>query len=163
MDASTPLSVLWPFTGLTPVCLCVSCNGESRTGCRIPDMASPVLRRGKKITFLDLLTTLPNAAQHTAGLLGCKDPEVLFCQPFPMLHWCTGVILPGAGLGPSLCSTPWDACKHQVFSEWQHSPLVYQPLLTLQHCLQICHGCTLSRSLGHWRRCSTVVAPISIL
>lgn len=37
---------LWPFVGLPPVCSCISCTGESRTGPTTPDVTSQGLNWG---------------------------------------------------------------------------------------------------------------------
>jgi len=42
-----PSSSLWPFAGLSPACLCLSCTGEPRTGHNTTGVASSKLSRGE--------------------------------------------------------------------------------------------------------------------
>lgn len=48
-DVPAPKSSLWPFSGLSPACLC---SGETRTAPSSPDVVSPVLNRGEGSRFL---------------------------------------------------------------------------------------------------------------
>lgn len=43
----SPLTSLWPFAVLPPVCPCFSWTGEPRTGLITLDMASAMLNRGE--------------------------------------------------------------------------------------------------------------------
>ena len=46
-DVPIPKSSLWPFSGLAPVCPCLSCSVESRTGLRSPDVSHQCWTEGK--------------------------------------------------------------------------------------------------------------------
>lgn len=41
-------SALWPFTGLTAICSCLSCNGDFRTAHSTPNVVSPMLNKGER-------------------------------------------------------------------------------------------------------------------
>ena len=47
ITASVPLLLSWPFVGLFPVFPHLFCTGRHRTGPSTPDVASPVLNKGK--------------------------------------------------------------------------------------------------------------------
>lgn len=134
-EAPSPLSASWPFTGLTPVHLHVSCNRKPRTGFWM----WPHEKR-ERITVLDLLTTLL-AFSATRTCLPAMSPHAILVQRH---YSCLSV-------GPvlSLCSSPWDHYQSispicWVFSKRQIS----LPSQLVLSCLQSYRGCTLSHCLS---------------
>ena len=103
---------MWPFVGLSPVCLCLSCSGEPSTGHSTPELASPRRAEGKDLLPRPAGSALPSAAQDTTGPLCSQGtllahvqrgahhhPQVVFYhaafQPrHPSTCWCRGLFLP---------------------------------------------------------------------
>lgn len=100
-SASSQLLLVWqmlqfladlnaPLPGLSPVCPCLPCTGEPRTGHSTLGVASAVLSGGAGWTPSTFGSTLPNAAQDTVSCLCCKGTllahgqllvlQVLFCK-----------------------------------------------------------------------------------
>lgn len=69
-EAPVPSSPLWPSTGLSPLCPCLSCTGGPKY---TPCVASPVLRRGEGSCPSACLGRYPSGLssrlQHTAAQL----------------------------------------------------------------------------------------------
>lgn len=87
-DAPDLFSSLWPFAGLSPLCPCVSCTEEPRTGNRTSGVVLEVLSRGKD--------HLPHLIIHLMQLriplaaFAAKSSSSSWCPPAPSGHFPPG-------------------------------------------------------------------------
>jgi len=104
------------FTGLTPVCWCLSCTGKPKPGHSSPNAVSQVLNRGAKNHPTCWLSPLsprwgwsPLQQIHTAGSCSACHPTGLFvqsCFPASQSPADTGAwdySIPDAGFSTWLC------------------------------------------------------------
>ena len=91
---------LWPSSGLTPTCPCLSWAEGSRAGCRTPGGVSPEQSRVEGQNHLPRPAghASSDAAQDTDGFLGCECTLVAHVQLF--IHQYSEVLLHRAALNP---------------------------------------------------------------
>jgi len=144
------------FHWLSPVCLCLSCPGGSRTGHSTPHVASAVLSRGEGSLQPIGNACLMQPKIQLASFLACQGHFSgcsTHCWPGPFLwlfySWDSphhvlvhGFLLPGRqdfrhlvefhGFNEWACKPISPACSGP--SGWQHNSLVYSLLLPV-----LCH------------------------
>lgn len=162
-----PVSSLWSFTALIPVCQNLSCVGEPRARPNAPGCVSSQLRKGEG----SLSSCWPCSAWCSPGCCwssqlqelsaGSQLTCVLWIQGPSMTIWFSAARLqacielwdycsPGTGLGNSPCGSSWGSCRSDHFSSLSRSPWVAAALLVIDHSSQFC--VLLSRSL---KKCCT--------
>lgn len=118
------------------------------------DVASPVLR--ERITFLDLLKALclmqSRILLTSSGTPGSFLPASLLVSPHAVLVWqCLPAQVQNLDFSMfnrGACQPIFPVC--QCFSEWQHIPLVYQPLPSVLYHLQTCNLSTDEDAQEYW-------------
>jgi len=178
-DALVPSSSVQPSSGLSPVVPHLSWTGEPRTGHITPDEASLGQSRGGGEPPRPAGHTPLDASQDTIGLFWqpghtasswstCRPPalpgpSLQSCSPAGQPQAFTGVLgcsSPGAGPCPCPC---WTSSRSSApnspacpgLTEWQHSLLMYLPLLPVWCHQQTCWGYILTLHPGRWWRSGT--------
>ena len=89
LDAPVPYTSLW---ALAPVCRCISCAGEPRTGHSTPDVSHQWQTEEKDHLHWPAGSVLPNAAQYVVGFLCCEGTLLadlqFLAQWGPLIFFC---------------------------------------------------------------------------